>query len=135
MEVPDKMQASVLMGPNHMEIMEVESPTPEPQDVLIKVEACAVCSSDVSLIAKPWPKQPPYGDFIPGHEYAGIVADVGETVDEFQVGDRVAVEAHLGCMRCKNCRVGNYTGCLNYGDLKRGIVPMALRPMEVLPSM
>jgi 2-desacetyl-2-hydroxyethyl bacteriochlorophyllide A dehydrogenase len=120
MEVPDKMKASVLMGPNHMEIMEVESPTPDPQDVLIKVEACAVCSSDVSLIAKPWPKQPPYGDFIPGHEYAGIVADVGETVDEFQVGDRVAVEAHLGCMRCKNCRVGNYTGCLNYGDLKKG---------------
>lgn len=55
-----------------------------------------------------------------GHEYAGTVEAVGETVDEFAVGDRVAVEAHLGCMRCANCRVGNYTSCLNYGNRKKG---------------
>jgi L-iditol 2-dehydrogenase len=46
-------------------------------------------------------------------------AAVGETVDEFSVGDRVAVEAHLGCLRCKNCRVGSYTACLNYGNRKK----------------
>ena len=56
-----------------------------PPRCLIRVEGCAVCSSDVSLIAKPWPKQPPYASFIPGHEYMGAVAAVGETVDEFQV--------------------------------------------------
>ncbi len=39
---------------------------------------------------------PPYGDFIFGHEYAGDVVAVGSTVEEFQVGDRVVVEAHLG---------------------------------------
>ena len=88
---------------------------PGPEDVLIRVEACAVCSSDVSLMAKPWKAQPPYGSFIPGHEYAGTVVALGETVDEFKIGDRVAVEAHLGCMRCRNCRLGNYTACLNYG--------------------
>jgi L-iditol 2-dehydrogenase len=41
-------------------------------------------------------------------------------VDEFKVGDRVAVEASYGCGRCRNCRIGNYTACLNYGNLKRG---------------
>lgn len=109
------MKAAVLMTPNVLEVKEVNTPQPGPADVLIRVEACAVCSSDVSLMAKPWPAQPPYGSFIPGHEYAGTIAALGETVDEFKIGDRVAVEAHLGCLRCRNCRLGNYTACLNYG--------------------
>jgi L-iditol 2-dehydrogenase len=120
MNIPKTMKAVVLMGPNKLEIKEVDTPSPGPQDVLIRVEATAVCGSDVSLIANPWEAQPPYGSFIIGHEYAGTVAAAGETVDEFQVGDRVAVEASYGCGRCRNCRLGNYTACLNYGNLRRG---------------
>jgi len=63
---------------------------------------------------------PPYGEFVFGHEYAGEVAAVGSTVDEFRVGDRVVVEAHMGCRRCENCIRGNYTACLNFGNRKRG---------------
>jgi L-iditol 2-dehydrogenase len=63
---------------------------------------------------------PPYGEFIFGHEYAGDVVDVGDTVDELRVGDRVVVEAHMGCRRCENCIRGLYTACLNYGNGKRG---------------
>src|SRR5499426_2331147 len=66
------------------------------------------------------PKMPPYGEFIFGHEYAGDVVAVGQTVDEFKVGDRVVVEAHMGCRRCENCIRGMYTACLNYGNIKRG---------------
>jgi L-iditol 2-dehydrogenase len=115
MEISPKMKAAVLMGPDELKVMEVDTPSPGPADVLIRVEACAVCGSDVSLMAKPWAGQPPYGSFIPGHEYAGTVVALGDTVDEFKAGDRVAVEAHLGCMRCRNCRLGNYTACFNYG--------------------
>jgi L-iditol 2-dehydrogenase len=109
------MKAAVLMAPNVLEIKDVDTPKPGLADVLIRVEACAVCSSDLSMMAKPWKAQPPYGSFIPGHEYSGTVVALGETVDEFKIGDRVAVEAHLGCMRCRNCRLGHYTACLNYG--------------------
>ena len=109
------MMAAVLMAPNALEVRTVVTPQSGPADVLIKVEACAVCSSDLSLTAKPWPGQPPYGSFIPGHEYSGTIVALGETVDEFKIGDRVVVEAHLGCLRCRNCRLGNYTACLNYG--------------------
>ena len=63
---------------------------------------------------------PPYGEFIFGHEYAGDIVAVGRTVDEFQIGDRVVVEAHMGCRRCENCIRGQYTACLNYGNMKRG---------------
>ena len=116
--IPETMKAAVLMGPNQLEIKEVPTPKPGSMEVLLKVESCACCSTDVALMAKPLPGQPPYGGFIPGHEYAGTVAALGQTVDELEVGDRVAVEAHLGCMRCRNCRVGNYTACLNYGTEK-----------------
>src|SRR5262249_23968176 len=66
------------------------------------------------------PQMPPYGEFIFGHEYAGDIVALGRTVDEFQVGDRVVVEAHMGCRRCENCIRGLYTACLNYGNAKRG---------------
>lgn len=120
MEIPAKMKAAVLMARDQLEIKELQTPSPGPQDVLINVKACAICSSDVSLMHTPWPHQPPYGSFIPGHEYAGTVVAVGDSVDEFQPGDRVAVEAHLGCLRCRNCRLGNYTACLNYGKPEKG---------------
>ena len=90
------MKAALLKGRNQLEVREVPTPQPAPMEVLLKVESCACCSTDVALMDKPLPGQPPYGNFTPGHEYAGIVAALGEGVDEFRVGDRVAVEAHLG---------------------------------------
>lgn len=120
MDIPEAMRAAVLMGPNTLEVKEMPTPKPGPVDVLIKVNSCAICGSDVALMAHPWDGQPPYGSFIPGHEYSGVVAAVGETVDEFKVGDRVAVEAHYGCGRCINCRRGDYTSCLNYGNTRKG---------------
>ena len=63
---------------------------------------------------------PPYSEFIFGHEYAGDIVALGRTVDEFRIGDRVVVEAHMGCRRCENCIRGLYTACLNYGNRARG---------------
>jgi L-iditol 2-dehydrogenase len=119
-KIPDKMKAAVLTAPGTLELREVKTPQPASADVLIQVNSCAICGSDVSLMAHPWPGQPEFGDFIPGHEYSGVVAALGETVDEFHVGDRVAVEAHYGCGRCLNCRRGDYTSCLNYGNRRKG---------------
>ena len=116
--LPQTMKAAILKGRNNLEVKEIPTPVPGPMEVLLKVESCACCSTDVALMDEPLPGQPPYGSFVPGHEYAGVVAALGPDVDEFKVGDRVAVEAHLGCLRCKNCRVGNYTACLNYGTSK-----------------
>ena len=120
MKIPGMMKAAVLVSPEVLEVREVETPKPGPADVLIRVAACAICGSDLSLMAHPWPGQPAYGEFIPGHEYSGVIAAKGETVDEFGVGDRVSVEAHYGCGRCRNCRRGNYTSCLNYGKREKG---------------
>ncbi len=120
MVIPEYMKAAVLVGPNLLSVRDMKIPQPGPADVLIRVDSCAICSTDLALFAHPWPGQPPYGEFIPGHEYSGVIAAAGETVDEFRVGDRVAVEAHYGCGRCRNCRRGNYTSCLNYGKREKG---------------
>lgn len=119
-QIPEKMRAAVLFGPNDLRIVERPVPVPGPQKVLIKVAACAICGTDLKITSHPFPGQPPFGEFIPGHEYVGTVVSVGDTVTEFAPGDRVAVEAHKGCMRCENCIRGDYTACLNYGNVEMG---------------
>ena len=120
MDIPKKMLAAVLYGFNDVRLEERPVPTPSPDEALIKIESCGVCGGDIKIITKGMPKQPPFGEFIIGHEYAGTLVSVGEAIDEFQVGDRVTVEVHKGCGRCKNCIMGKYTACLNYGNYEKG---------------
>ena len=120
MDIPKKMKAAVLYGFNDVRLVERKVPSPGPEEALIKIEACGVCAGDIKMITRGMLKQPPFGEFIIGHEYAGTVAAVGETIDEFKIGDRVAVEVHKGCGRCRNCLLGKYTVCLNYGNVAKG---------------
>ncbi len=115
-----KMRAAIVKSAEIIEIENIDIPECGPDDVLIEIKSCAICSSDIRVIKYPGPGQPPYGKFIPGHEYSGVIVEVGEQVDEFNIGDRVTTEAHYGCGRCSNCRRGLYTSCLNWGDDKRG---------------
>ena len=94
-------------------------PTPGPGEVLLEVKVASICGTDVKVLHRSLMGQPA-GAFIMGHEYAGTVVALGPDVDEFTVGQRVAVEVHKGCERCENCVRGWYTSCLNYGDLSKG---------------
>jgi len=116
----NSMKAAVLFDFNDVRIVDKPVPSPGPGEVLLKIKACGICGSDIKVINQGLPSQPPFGDFIIGHEYAGEVVTLGETVDEFKVGDRVAVEVHKGCGRCQNCIMGEYTTCLNYGNIEKG---------------
>ncbi|HDQ15052.1 MAG TPA: hypothetical protein ENN41_09600, partial [Sediminispirochaeta sp.] len=128
MDIPKKMKAAVLYDFNDVRVEERDVPEPGPEDVLVKVESCGICGTDVKVVTQGMPKMPPMGDFIIGHEYSGTVVKTGETVDEFKPGDRVAVEVHKGCGRCKNCLLGDYTACMNYGD--KGNVPFGYDEFE-----
>jgi L-iditol 2-dehydrogenase len=120
MDIPKTMRAAVLYGFNDVRVEERDVPAPGPDEALLRVNACGICGTDIKVITHGMPNQPPFGDFIIGHEYAGTVVALGETVDEFQAGDRVAVEIHKGCGRCRNCILGHYTACLNYGNMRNG---------------
>jgi L-iditol 2-dehydrogenase len=118
--IPKTMKAWVLDGPEQLRLMEKPVPEPGPAEVLVRIDAVAICGTDVEIITKGLPAWirgglPFNKNFTPGHEYMGTVAKVGAGVDEYGIGDRVAVEIHAGCGRCERCRMGMYTSCLNYG--------------------
>lgn len=118
--VPQKMRAWVLDGPGELRLAEKPVPQPGKAEVLVRVRAIAVCGTDLEVISHGEPAlvqggMPFNRNFTPGHEYMGTVAALGPGVDEFEVGERVAVEVHAGCGRCERCREGMYTACLNYG--------------------
>jgi len=120
MDIPKTMKAAVLFDLGDLRITEVPVPVLAPGEALIKVNSVAICGSDPAIIAKGWKGYPKLGEFIPGHEFSGVVAAIAPDVFEFSVGDRVAVEPHKGCGRCDNCLRGFYTTCLNYGNYELG---------------
>src|SRR5215471_19123132 len=95
MAIPETMTAVVLHDADDMRVEQQPVPQPGPGEVLLKVEAASICGTDVKVLHRTLQGQPA-GEFIMGHEYAGTVAALGPGVDEFQVGDRVAVEVHKG---------------------------------------
>jgi L-iditol 2-dehydrogenase len=120
LSIPKTMKAWVLDGPEQLRLVEKPVPQPGPAEVLIRIDAVAICGTDVEIITKGLPAWIQGGlpfnkNFTPGHEYMGTVAQLGVGVDEYEIGDRVAVEIHAGCGRCERCRMGMYTSCLNYG--------------------
>jgi L-iditol 2-dehydrogenase len=119
MLIPTTMNAVVLHDADNMRVEERSVPQLGPGEVLLKVNVASICGTDVKVLHRTLQGQPA-GEFIMGHEYAGTVAALGPGVNEFQIGERVAVEVHKGCDRCENCIKGWYTSCLNYGDLAKG---------------
>ena len=118
----ETMTACMLVDVNKFEVREVPVPEVGFGEVLCRIRAVAICGTDPEIVNGSrrnigWPPRFP---FILGHEWSGEVVEVGEGVSEFEVGDRVAGEAHKGCGYCRNCLRGNYTLCLNYGRPETG---------------
>ena len=118
--IPETMKAWVLGDPGELSLIDKPIVMPGKAEVLIKIDAVAICATDLDVISHGPPALIEGGlpfnkNFTPGHEYMGTVVALGPSVDEFQIGDRVTVEIHAGCGQCKRCRMGMYTSCHNYG--------------------
>jgi L-iditol 2-dehydrogenase len=121
MPVPDTMRAWILGDPDQLTLGSKPVPVPGKAEVLVRIDAVAICATDLEVIHYGSPARIEGGlpfnkNFTPGHEYMGTVAALGPGVDEFAIGERVTVEIHAGCGQCKRCRQGMYTACLNYGQ-------------------
>src|ERR1700682_2719312 len=127
--VPEQMKAWVLGDPDALFLRDKPTPIPRRAEVLIRIDAVAICATDLEIIHGGSPASIQGGlpfnkNFTPGHEYMGTVVALGPGVDEYAVGERVTVEIHAGCGHCKRCREGMYTAChnygLNYGEVDKG---------------
>ncbi|RUO23394.1 L-threonine 3-dehydrogenase [Aliidiomarina iranensis] len=95
-------------------LTDAEMPQCGYNDLLIKIKKTAICGTDVHIYKwDEWSQNTiPVGMTV-GHEYVGVVAEVGEGVRGFSVGDRVSGEGHITCGHCRNCRAGRRHLCRN----------------------
>ncbi|MDA1096442.1 MAG: alcohol dehydrogenase catalytic domain-containing protein [Chloroflexi bacterium] len=100
------MRAAIYYSNANVRIEEVPLPQLGPGELLLRVEASGICGSDVMEWYR-LPKAP----LILGHEIAGKIHAVGDSVQDYKVGDRVMVTHHVPCNTCASCLRGNHTAC------------------------
>ncbi|WP_420032999.1 zinc-dependent alcohol dehydrogenase family protein [Streptomyces sp. cg28] len=102
------MKAAIVESVGKVTVGEVPDPAPGPRDVVVEVAACGLCGTDLHILQGEFAPTLPV---VPGHEFAGTVAEVGRDVTEVRVGDRVAVDPSLHCHECRFCRAGRGNLC------------------------
>lgn len=105
------MKALVLEEYNKFVLKEVEKPRIQPDEVLVRIQACSICGSDVhGMDGSTGRRIPPV---IMGHEAAGIIEQVGQNVEGWKEGDRVTFDSTLYCGECEFCKRGEVNLCDN----------------------
>jgi threonine dehydrogenase-like Zn-dependent dehydrogenase len=111
------MLAAVFEGEGKLSLEERPVPkVKKPDDVLLRVEGCGICGTDVHILEVP-PGHPATPGAILGHEYIGQVLEVGQAVTNVEMGDRVVVAPNLTCGLCLYCRLGMSNMCENFTTL------------------
>ena len=120
----DRMRAAVLHAPRDLRYEQVPVPSPEPDEVLVRITMNGLCGSDIHFYRDgklgPFTVSKPY---IPGHEACGVVVREAERLSGPHKGQRVAVEPGIPCRRCALCKSGRYNLC-------RDVVLMSAPPIN-----
>jgi threonine dehydrogenase-like Zn-dependent dehydrogenase len=140
------MRALTFQGEGDVKVVDVPKPAVKHSgDALLKVTLGAVCGSDMHILHGHTPMSP---GTVLGHEFVGVVEDVGSEVKRFKPGDRVVSSFFTSCGVCALCRKGWFNQCVDkgtfghgeyFGDLGGGqaeyvVVPLADHSMEVIPK-
>ncbi len=98
------MRSVVFTGKNQVQHTDLPDPTPGPGEIVLEVKASGICHTDFEVLKDNYGT----GAFpvVPGHEYAGLVVDVGPNVSTVAAGDRVAVDPNFECGTCRACKRG-----------------------------
>src|SRR5579864_6299071 len=110
------MRAIVIDRPGTFRVAEVPDPTPGAGEVVVRVEYCGICGTDLHILAGEFPPTP--YPITPGHEFAGTVVARGPDVKpDLPIGARVAVDPSLYCGYCRRCRAGRDNLCENWAAI------------------
>ena len=110
------MRAIVLDRPGTFRVADVPDPVPDVNQVVVRVECCGICGTDLHILDGEFPPTP--YPITPGHEFAGTVVARGADVrPDLPVGARVAVDPSLYCGYCRRCRAGRDNLCENWAAI------------------
>jgi (R,R)-butanediol dehydrogenase / meso-butanediol dehydrogenase / diacetyl reductase len=117
------MRAAVYHGQNKLEVADVPEPNPAPGTVKVKVGYNGICGTDlheyyagpIFIPTEPHPLTHAQMPLVMGHEFAGVITDIGDGVTGWTEGDRVAIEPIYQCGHCPACQAGNYNICAQIG--------------------
>ena len=122
------MKTAFVKESSVISVDEVSSPVLEKGDILVQMQACGICGSDLEKVFGQY-GQP---SMRLGHEPSGIILDVGSDVTEFKKGDRVFTHHHVPCYDCHFCKHGNETMCKKYYETN--LSPCGLSEQYVVPA-
>src|SRR5690625_2292942 len=105
------MKAGVLYGKGDLRYEDIATPSLAENDVLVKLKCRGICGSDIPRVNGEAAR---YYPIVLGHEFSGVVEQIGDGVTTLNVGDRVAGAPLLPCQVCEDCRNGDYALCKNY---------------------
>lgn len=111
--IPETMAAIIKpCAGKGLELVTRPVPHPGAGEVLIKIHKTAICGTDVHIYNwDPWSQKNIVPPMIIGHEYVGEIAQLGQGVTAYHVGQKVSGEGHIVCGHCRNCRAGNGQWC------------------------
>lgn len=104
------MKSVVLEAVEELHLRERDRPVPGHEDLVVRVEACGICGTDRHLLHGEFPSTPPV---TLGHEFCGIVEEVGAGVQGFAPGMRITGDPNIACGRCAQCQAGRVNLCRN----------------------
>jgi L-iditol 2-dehydrogenase len=127
------VKIALLQEPLSMKVQEIDKPTIEPNEVMVRADVCGVCGTDVEAylgkVPRGWTITYP---FRMGHELSGTAVEVGEDVPDLKVGDRVVPDGRLTCGYCYYCRRGMFSACENQGYFSGGLAQYSNYPHQNL---
>ena len=129
------MKAAVLESYNHFVWKDVETPKVKPGEVLVQIKFASICGTDMHVFPGDFHPRTPV-PFIPGHEFGGIIKEVGNGVAGFNPGDKVAVDPIIWCNKCEACKRKHYPACTSLKllgiDLDGGFAQFISLPPHML---
>ncbi|MHC4104019.1 MAG: zinc-dependent alcohol dehydrogenase [Planctomycetota bacterium] len=114
------MKSAVFVEKQKIEIQEIPRPEIESGEVLLKVEYCGICGSDIHAYKSGQLYSP---GTVMGHEFSGTIAEMGDQVEGFAIGDRVAVSPGSACRQCYYCIRGAANMCIGSSTPTIGLSP------------
>ncbi len=106
------MKAAILTGYGIFEWKEVDTPSIKPDEVLVKISYASICGTDQHVFRGEFDGRT-HVPFIPGHEFAGKIVEVGSDVAGYAIGERVAIDPIFWCGTCPACKLGHFPACRN----------------------